>query len=252
MRYIAPDASTTQRLQMEGFAQSVRVALPAIILKFDAAKQRAEVRPAIKMKDVSYTGEVTYPDMAKIFNVPVVMPYAQGAGLLLTVPIQAGDACLLVFSDKYLDEFNKTGTYARPGASQDDAETIPRSHSITDAIAIPGYFHAPAAVPAYSTDHIEVRDKARKMYLSLGPDGWTMTDGKAILAMKDGDITINAPGKLTINTGQHTDITSQNFKLTDNMQLNSGTFIDKNSRDSTGHKHSGVETGGGNTGPTSG
>jgi hypothetical protein len=226
------------------------VALPAIILKFDAAKQRADVRPAIKMKDVSFDGEVSYPDMAKIFNVPVIMPYAQNAGLLLTVPIQAGDGCLLIFSDKYLDDFNKTGTYANPCPSQDDAQTIPRSHNLTDAIAIPGYFTAATAVPDYSTDRIEVRDKARQMYLSLGADGWTMTDGKAVLSMKDGNIEITAPGRLSITTGEHTDIRSQNFDMTDNMNLKTGTFIDRNNRDSTAHKHSGVDPGSGNSGAT--
>jgi hypothetical protein len=250
MLYLNPDNETSDRIRTEAGYKDLRVCLPAIILKFDATKQRAEVRPAVKMKDTSYEGEVTYPDMAKIFNVPVVMPYGQGAGLLLTIPIQAGDACLLVFSDKYLDEFNKTGTYSRPGASQNEGNTIPRSHSLTDAICIPGYFTAPVAVPDYSTDHIEIRDKNRKMYFSLGADGFEMCDGKAMFTMKDGDISINAPGKLTINTGGHTDITSQNFNLTDTMNLKSGTFIDKNNRDSTAHRHNGVDSGSGTSGST--
>lgn len=253
-------------MQFDRMAGKIRCALPGIIQSFDAATQTATVQPAIKMK-VNLGDGVKQLDLPVIFNVPVVIPYAQTAGLLLTLPIKPGDECLLIFADRSIDNFTQAGGMQPTVSTASEDTTTPRSHSLADAICIPGIISNPQAVPDYNEEHIELRDRERKQYISLGPDGITITDGTAVWNMKDGAIKTDAPagieetaskasrvteGKNTV-VGSNVSIGKEGSsmdELENSLKSRNGTFIDTNGRDSSGHGHSGVQTGGGNTGPT--
>lgn len=251
-------------LQFWRLAGQLRVCLPGNIVSFDAATQRCVARPGVKLKLVD-GANVSYMEMPDIQNVPIVVPYAQGAGLLLTLPIQAGDPCLLLFSDRALDNFLQRGESEIPGTAQDADVTSPRVHHLTDAICIPGLITNTVTVPSWSTSNIELRDKERKNYISIGPDGITITDGSAKWQMNAGKVTLNAPSGITETTTTASRVASgvnkvvgSNISLgaggtdtvTNSLKSTNGTFIDKNGRDSTSHKHSGVQTGSGTSGAT--
>ena len=171
-------------------ASQLRVAMPGVIQTFDARTQTATVLPAIKMK-VNIGGEVEHRELPPVEHVPVVLPFAQTAGLLLTLPVQSKDEVLLIFSDRAIDNFMQLGGIQPPLLTSCSKMASPRSHSLADAICIPGIISNPQAVPDYNTENIEIRDRERKHYFSLGPDGITITDGKASWNMSDGKITVN-------------------------------------------------------------
>ena len=68
-----------------------------------------------------------------IYNVPVLFPRSRKAAV--TFPLEKGDTVLLVFAERSLDEWIEKGGNK---VSPED----PRRHDMSDAIAIPGCFHA--------------------------------------------------------------------------------------------------------------
>jgi len=184
-------------LQFQRMAAMIRCAMPGVIVSFDPGTQRASVKPGVKMKIVQE--EVSYIDLPTIQNVPVVIPYGFEGKVLLTFPIKAGDPCLLVFSDRAIDNFLQTGQSENPGASQNEDTTTPRAHHLSDAMCIPGLIAAPQVVPDWNQENIELRDFERKNYITLGAEyGIRFTtaegfdNGGADIRMKDGNIWLYA------------------------------------------------------------
>lgn len=253
-------------IQFWRIIRQMRCALPGVIVSFNSKLQTATVQPALTMK-VTLSDEISYTPLPPIENIPVVLPFAQSAGLLLTLPIQTGDECLLIFSDRALDDFVQNGGISnttQPGA---ELTGNPRCHDLSDAICIPGIISTPQAVPSYNTEHIELRDRERNQYISLGPEGITITDGTAKWNMKKGKITLNAPAgieetstspisRTTTATetlvGSNIRIGEKNSggvdEIENTLRSKNGTFIDKYGVNLTTHRHTDVETGTGITG----
>lgn len=234
--YSVPTEAGAFELQFWRLAGQLRVCMPGNIVSFDAATQRCVAQPGIKMKTV-IRGVASYLDLPEVQNVPIVVPYAQGAGLLLSLPIQSGDPCLLLFSDRALDNYLQTGAAEIPGTATDADVTAPRVHHLTDAICIPGMIANNVVVSDWSTENIELRDKERKNYISLGPNGIEISDGTATWSMSGGAINIVAPGGTT--TTSPTNTTEGTISATELKQGNT-TF--------SSHTHSGVQSGMDNSG----
>lgn len=231
-------------MQFDRMAGNIRCAMPGVIRAFDPSNQTASVQVAIKMK-VNLGEEVSHTELPVVQNVPVVLPFAQGAGLLLTLPIQSGDECLLVFADRAIDNFTQCGGLQSSVASACNCSSSPRAHSLSDAICIPGIISNPQAVSDYSSENIELRDRARKQYISLGPEGITITDGSATWNMKDGAVTMEAPAGISYASAANMEVTAKNMDLGDdnrvsgNLSSDNGTFIDKNGVVLSTHRHGG-------------
>lgn len=131
--------------------KNVHVCLPGKIEKYHG-NQKADVKPLIM------DGSDALP---VITNVPVVFPRSGGASL--TFPVRKGDGVLLVFSERSLDVWLSKGGDVDP---QD-----PRTHDLTDAIAIPGLI--PLSEGSASGDDV-------------------------VLAYNNTKITLNKSGKLAI------------------------------------------------------
>lgn len=94
------------------------------IQKFDGSKKTAEVQ--ILLKRVLPDGSIlSYP---LLVDCPVFT--LQGGGASLRMPIVPGDQCLVLFSDRNLDAWFKTGTEAAPFDN--------RCHDLSDGIVLVG------------------------------------------------------------------------------------------------------------------
>lgn len=121
------------RVALERRLADVRVALPAAVINYSAARQTATMRPLLTGVSPDPTGvdrSVTLPD---IYNVPVL--FAGGGGARATFPVAAGDQALLVFSDRALDRWKSLGAGSPPAALDPKANN---QHSLADAFAIVG------------------------------------------------------------------------------------------------------------------
>lgn len=245
--YGAASGPESQRLQIQRMLDNIHVALPVTVLSFDAAAVKVSVQPLTQLK-VTLGDEVTYKSLPVIEGVPVVMPYAQTAGLMLTLPIKAGDTGLLIVPDRGLDNFlTGGGVQAPPPLGGNVTTAAPRAHSLTDGIYIPGLSPDSGAVESYNTDNIELRDKQRKAYISLGPQGITITDGICSMTMQDGRFAVDTPNMATIHA-KNMDLGETSNELEYSLVSRSGTFVDKDGVTLNTHAHTGVQSGASNTG----
>lgn len=104
---------------ISNFMNNVHTALPGIFVSYDPSENKAVVQPALNK---NYTSGMM--PMPILDNVPVLFPPN------VFFPINEGDYCLLVFSERALDPWLNAGGQVTP--------TDPRKFDLSDAIAIPG------------------------------------------------------------------------------------------------------------------
>jgi hypothetical protein len=156
------------RLMLENFAANMRVSIPGIIQSFDPVAQTVVVQPAIQER-------VTNPDLTQnwatlplLLDVPIVLPRA--GGFAITMPITAGDECLVIFSDMCIDAwFSNSGV-------QNQIER--RRHDLSDAFAIIGIWSQPNVLSSYSTTSMQMRNVSGSSYISIANDGTVTVKGK--------------------------------------------------------------------------
>lgn len=128
---------------------AVHTACPATIVSFDAGTCIASVKPIMTY----YKTDGTTTDYPIIIGVPVFMPRAGAAQI--TYPVKEGDSCLLVFSERSLDEWMGKGN-----ADSHD----PRRYDLTDAFCFVGM----CPTQSISADNVEVINGGTKISLTPG------------------------------------------------------------------------------------
>lgn len=196
------------------FSAELRCAIPAIVQSFNATTQVVSVIIAVSELVRKPEGP-EWDQIAPINNVPIVLPRA--GGFCLTLPITAGDEGMLVFCDACIDLWWKHGgVQPPPGAPLVQPQFERRRHHVTDCGFIPGPWSQPRVLPSYSTNSAQLRTDDGTAYIEIAAGGV---------------INIKAPGGLNI-----TGVTNGTGE---------GTF---NSIPVSSHLHTGVTSGGSNTG----
>lgn len=205
-----------ESLRQRQTMNKIRCAAPGIVQAYDAGQQTVTVQLAVRewMND---DGKETWADIPLLLDVPIVFPRA--GGYVLTLPINQGDEVLVCFGDACID------AWWQNGGVQNQIDI--RRHDLSDAFAIPGPWSQPRRVSNYSTNSCQLRNEAGSAYVELAGS------------------TINIVGS-TVN------ITAPTVNVTGRTTVDGQTTItgatDIQGRDFLTHTHSGVETGGGNTG----
>lgn len=209
--------SATEPLKrmVEEFGVRLRVAMPGIIKSFDSAKQTVTVQLAIREK-LSIGGS-PYEDVAIpiIEDVPVFMPRA--GNFVLTMPITAGDECLVIFADNCIDSWWESGALSN--------QLDRRRHDLSDGFALVGVWSQPNVVSNYSVDSAVLRNLNNDSSVEVKDD--TVNVVAPTVNIQSGTVNIEGSSNITIDGNNLTDIDGKNF-------LN--------------HKHSGVQPGSGQTG----
>ena len=122
---------------------SLHTAMPGLVESYDATKRRARIRPALR---AVLAGAMPGEDgealeRALAVNVPVT--WSAGGGYTGLMPLNAGDRGWLMFSERGMTEFKRTGTLATPDKS--------RFFSAADGVFMPTDFGIEAATPASPT-----------------------------------------------------------------------------------------------------
>jgi phage baseplate assembly protein gpV len=103
---------------------SINVSMPGIIESYDFKTQKANIKIDSKIKE----DDTSFTEYPVISGVPVVMPSSGGA--YITMPVKAGDSCIVLFADKDITNW-------LTGMSNQKPETK-RTHHLSDAVAILG------------------------------------------------------------------------------------------------------------------
>lgn len=149
------------RIMFSNFSMGMRVSIPAIVQSFDPVTQTVTAQPALRERIKNDDLEPSWVDLPLLLDVPVVLPRA--GGFCLTLPINQGDECLIVFADMCIDAWFASGKV------QNQIEK--RRHDLSDAIAIMGIWSQPRKLSGYSTNSAQLRTDDGTAYISLKPSG---------------------------------------------------------------------------------
>lgn len=113
---------------------AVHVSLPAVVVSYDPASQRATVQPVIRgrFRDPVTGREAPDPSLPPpIPNLPVVWPSGHGGDVSLTMGLEKGDPVTLVVQERSTDEWRASGR-------TDNAPLDGRRFDLSDAVVYPG------------------------------------------------------------------------------------------------------------------
>jgi hypothetical protein len=137
----------------------VHVCLPARVVKYDAQKQKADIKPLLKKR---YKAEAKETELPVITDVPVQWPSAAGGAAYLHLPLAKGDLGMAIFCERSLDGWLQ-------GAGQIVGPQDPRHHALSDAIFVPGV--RPFANPLNNVSADNAVLQNGQMRVELSPDG---------------------------------------------------------------------------------
>lgn len=123
------------------YMSNINTCLPATIETYDPATKKASVKPLLKR---TLNGQEI--DTPVIENVPIIFPCTATA--VVSLPINTGDGCLLVFSQRSIDDWLSKGGNIAP--------TDPRLFDLSDAIAIPGLFNFKDSGRTITGENVEI------------------------------------------------------------------------------------------------
>jgi hypothetical protein len=217
------ESSQWQEILKQALAD-LRVAIPAIVQSFDPVEQTVTVQIALREVVRTDSGPQNVA-IQPIYKVPVVLPRA--GGFCLTMPLTAGDEGMLVFCDMCIDLW-----WVR-GGTQNQLER--RRHDITDCGFYPGMWSQPRVLAHYSANSAQLRSDDDTVVIDVALAGITLTAPK-VLIQSSGDVDISASGNVNISGAQIVAASSGA-----NTKLDGKVFLT--------HEHTGVQTGGGTSGP---
>jgi hypothetical protein len=171
------------RAHIESSRNEIHTAMPGIIKSFDATTQTASVQPCIHR---FFRGD-GFKELPRLFDVPVVFP--RGGGFVLTFPIAAGDECLLIFSERAIDNWHAKGGTQPPSEF--------RTHDLSDAFAQVGAASLGKVVANLATDGVELRSLDGTSVVKIDTSGnitATAQTGNIDVTATTGKVTLNVPG----------------------------------------------------------
>lgn len=174
----APYDERQDQLDRRAGDNKLRVAAPGIIRSFNPTEQTVTVQLAIREK-VNFDGDEKWVDIPLLLDVPIVIPRA--GGYCLTLPIQPGDECLVVFGDMCMD------AWWQSGGVQNQIDC--RRHDLSDGFAILGCWSQPKVVPNYSTGSAQLRNNAGTAYVEISGNTINIVGGT--VNIQGGTVNIN-------------------------------------------------------------
>lgn len=148
----------------DGWKSNLRCACPGIIQSFNSIEQTVSVQLALRELVSDYNYNKDWKEIPILLDVPIVIQRA--GGYCVTMPIQKGDECLVVFADMCIDSWWQSGEI------QNQAEL--RRHDLSDGFAILGTWSQPRVIKNYSTDSCQLRNEK----------------GTSLIELKDNEINI--------------------------------------------------------------
>jgi len=150
---VDPELSDVLNQHKDEIFASFNCHLLGTIVSFDAATQTASIsvnfQRSVFNKQVAVNALSNQPIQTtpNVYSLPVlvqcpVMIYSGGGGYM-SMPISAGDTCLVLFHDRDIDSWYASGATTTPNSN--------RMHSLSDGLAIVGFRSLADAISGYST-----------------------------------------------------------------------------------------------------
>lgn len=256
---------------MDYYMSNIYTSMPGVIVSVDLANMRAEVKPAINIRDSDGVDVVERPT---ILNVPIQLPVSDKGGL--TFPIGSGCPVELRWSMRGLDKWKR-------GNGLPDSPPDIRRFDIRDCIATPGIYpqslsknSTGSRTNAHSPDDVVLVHNigsGSEVEIRLKPNGDVQINSPTKVEVNCKESIVNSETSTEINTGSFTVNSSSfnintgsyaisasggatqtgNFTHVGDITHNGNTFqtgdIELNGISVDEHTHSGVVSGGDDTAP---
>lgn len=181
-----------------------------IIKSFDAGNQTATIQLALKtVISVAPDGTRTLQERPLILECPCFFPF--GGGSYLSMPIQAGDNCIVLFNDREIDNWFQNGGMQTPSTY--------RTHDSSDAFALVGIKNLQTAIGDYIVNGCRLAYNATSRMTLTNNQIETIAE----LFLHNGDMRIT--GDLTIEGVTKGNSGSGNWELEANLVQESGKSI---------------------------
>lgn len=226
----APEPEEIFRVGFEAFQSKMFTASPGIVKAYpgsNGSDMTVDVQPSIRGLMVDDKGVETWFQLPVLINCPVL--WQGGGGVTATFPIKANDECLVIFGQRCID------SWWQQGGIQNQAEL--RLHSISDGFALVGVRSLPRSF-AIDTANAQLVTDDGQAYFKLNPTT------HAINILANGGVTINASSGITMNGVTIDSAGNVNSPAT----VTASTDVVGGGKHLKTHVHSGVTSGGSNTG----
>lgn len=225
---IDPKNVSQAQLQKIAFTENMKgvfTCIPGHIVTFNPTLQRAQIQ--IGVERVLNNGATEVPRV--IDDVPVI--FHGSSQYTFEFEVGEGTEGAIYFSQRCIDGWKNSGGVA--------SNNFARFFHPQDAFFMPGLRSQSGAISGFQNNGARLRNKSGSQYVWLKKDGTIEeTNGAGFVKiMPDGNVNIN--GVIFTPTGSVT--VPQNLGVVGTLQ-NGGVNVGKD------HKHSGVQTGGSNTG----
>ena len=198
--------------QFEQFIKTKHTSIPGEIREYDSSTKRASVQPLnLLLTDGTSIPRATYVD------VPVIQPSA--GGWVFNLPVQPGDAVMVLFSERGIENFKNTFKVAD---LPDDIVMAER-----DAVALLGF--GALNISPVTDQGISIQSEDGSVYMTLENNAVTVKSRKIVW---DGDV--NVTGEMEV--GKSLEVKGSELK-------HQGKDVGKT------HTHIGTMSGGSKSGP---
>lgn len=188
-------------------------ALPCEVVEYKSEAVTVNVQPLIKIPVHLPDGEIETVELPMLLDVPVMFPCA--GGFTITHPIKKGDECLVNFADRNIDLWWQSGGIQNPFDT--------RKHDLSDGFAFFRPQSQAKKISNISTTDLEIRNDANTCKIQITPDG-----------------VINFHGAKSVF---HHPVEMNNGLKTYGELTNNDVDV------GSGHPHTGVQPGSGDSGP---
>lgn len=200
--------------------KDVHTSMPGIIVSFDAVTQTASVQPAIKriFKELKAdSSEILAPaDLPVLINVPIQFP--RGGGFSITLPVEQGDECLLVFCERTIDGWHERGGVQLP--------TAKRFFSLSDATAFVGISSVPNKVPDYNPNDMVLKKDGAEVFVRLRDTNRLDIHADSIIEVTtNSNVNVTAGGNVSVQASGQVDVTAPTINLNGAVNINGNTSI---------------------------
>jgi len=200
---VVDDPEEPLRAAFDGLKSSIWTAMPAIVTK-DSDGKVASVKMVMKGQNKNEKGEAKSVDYPMLADLPV--HFVGGGGkdedsVVFTHPIKEKDEGLVIFMSRPMDNWFEKGGVQKG--------TDLRTHSLSDAMFIPGFRSKPRELKNISTKTAQMRSVDGKAFVvdydSKGKITTSVDEGKHTVTIdKEAGITHKSTVKIHVEAPQMT------------------------------------------------
>jgi len=221
------DPEEALRIALETQQAKMWTSIPGIVAGVNLQAQTVSVQPAIQGAISDPAGNVQLVNLPLLVDVPICFPRA--GGFALTFPIVAGDEVLVVFSSRCIDSWWQSGGVQAP------AEV--RMHDLSDGFALLAPTSQPQKLSSVSSSNVQLRNESGETFVEITPSGAVRIIASNAVEIAAPSISVEAT---TINLTGEINFDGEFTQTNGTFTIGGVSFGD--------HVHTGVMTGGNNTG----